>query len=122
MLGIHALNASLELIEEIGMQEVAKNVLKNTSLLIELISNTGGFSLLTPTERDRHAGIVTFRHSELSPERICSHLKEQRVLCARRGGGVRFSPHFYTSEAELHQTWAWVRALAESSAGGIAKR
>ncbi|KAA3626660.1 MAG: aminotransferase class V-fold PLP-dependent enzyme [Proteobacteria bacterium] len=114
MLGIHALNASLELIEEIGMREIANNILKNTSLLIELINNTEGFSLLTPAETDRHAGIVTFGHRELSPRRLCAQLKERRVLCAPRGGGVRFSPHFYTSVSELRQAWSFVQELAKA--------
>lgn len=112
MLGIHALDASLGLIEEVGIREISRLVLKNTLLLIELIENTKGFSLLTPTAPERHAGIVTFRHDRLSPGRIHSHLKGQRVLCARRGGGVRFSPHFYNTEAELRRAWGLVTELA----------
>lgn len=114
MLGIHALEASLSLIEEVGMTTISDNISRNIALLIDLISNKKGFTLVTPDETKRRSGIVTFRHRRLSPGHICGHLKEHGVLAAPRGGGVRLSPHFYNSESELLQAWSYVETLARA--------
>lgn len=115
MLGIHALNASLSLIEETGIQTIAKNILRNSSLLIELIEETKGFSLLTNAKPERLSGIVTFTHRKYSPGRIVHHLKQHQVLAAERGGGVRFSPHFYNTPEELQAVWVIVQRVGRSS-------
>jgi hypothetical protein len=33
----------------------------------------------------------------------CKNLMARGVICAQRGGGIRFSPHFYTPEAVLQR-------------------
>jgi hypothetical protein len=40
---------------------------------------------------------------------------EAGVLCAHRGGGIRFSPHFYTAPAALERALARVRDYAASA-------
>ncbi|UHD15982.1 aminotransferase class V-fold PLP-dependent enzyme [Thiocapsa bogorovii] len=95
LLGVHALEASLSLIEEVGIENVWHEVQMRTAHLIERIDQHG-LEILSPRAPERRAGIVTFRvpgkpSSELYPE-----LMHRRVLCAQRGGGIRFSPHFYT--------------------------
>ena len=32
----------------------------------------------------------------MAPEALFRHLQAHGVICALRGGGIRFSPHFYT--------------------------
>mgnify|MGYP002713180952 CR=1 FL=1 len=111
MLGIHALQASLSLIEEIGIEKIAKNVFRNTSLLIELIEKTKGFDVLTDTRIERQSGIVTFKHRKYSAGRILQHLKANQILAAARGGGVRFSPHFYNTPEQLNEVWDRVQQI-----------
>lgn len=94
-LGIHGLEASLSLFEEVGVDRVAADLGARVDLLIRLI-DTRGLELLSPRELERRAGIVTFRVPGVDSARLHRELMGRRVLCAQRGGGIRFSPHFYT--------------------------
>jgi len=101
MVAIHALNASLSLLLEIGMERVETAVLKNASILMDLINQQAGLELITPDEEGRFGGIVTFRHHATDAQTICRSLMNRNVICAARGGGVRFSPHFYNQPKQL---------------------
>jgi selenocysteine lyase/cysteine desulfurase len=59
------------------------------------------YQLITPTAEQRHAGIVTFRPLNEAPESLFEMLGTENVFCALRGGGIRFSPHFYTPRKRL---------------------
>jgi cysteine desulfurase/selenocysteine lyase len=96
MLGIHALSASLSLFEEIGMENVELSILKKTSYLIDKLDNFSDIELLTPKSEQRRAGIVTFKITGKDMTEIYSKLMKNKVICANRLGGIRFSPHFYT--------------------------
>jgi cysteine desulfurase/selenocysteine lyase len=106
MLGIHALNASLGLIHAIGMDTIAHNIYINTQYIIDFIQDNKHYSLLTPAEPQRRAGIVTFRSSVEAQGELFNRLRSAGVVCAQRGGGIRFSPHFYTSYAALDKALA----------------
>jgi len=102
MLGIHALHASLSLIREIGLNTISRNIIKNTSLLIELIDNIDGSTLLSPRNQARQSGIVTFCIKGKNHTDLYASLMENGIICAPRGGGIRFSPHFYTTQEQIH--------------------
>jgi len=101
MLGIFGLEASLSLLEEVGLDEVEARVLANARYLIERIQDEPRLELLSAAASGRHAGIVTFRVRGEDPLVTHRRLSEAKVVCARRGGGVRFSPHFYNSREQL---------------------
>jgi cysteine desulfurase/selenocysteine lyase len=111
MLGIHALSASLALLAEVGIDAVAANVLANSAYLIDALGDLPGVEILTPRQPGRHAGIVTLRHRGVDAVNLHRKLLERNVVCAQRGGGVRFSPHFYNSRTQLD---AAVAAVAEA--------
>jgi len=107
MTGIHALHASLEVLLETGMETIQQQVLENTCFLLDFFSrHSDSFALLTPPETERHAGIVTFRPLQETPESLFEKLTAANVACALRGGGIRFSPHFYTPREKLCQALA----------------
>jgi len=112
MLGIHALDASLSLLLETGIDRIQAAVAERTHRLIELIDGHG-FELLSPRDPERRAGIVTFRVPGVDHQALHRALTGRGVICARRGGGIRFSPHFYTSHSVLEQA---VRMTAEVAA------
>jgi len=102
MTGVHALHASMTLIHEVGMQSIQELVLENTRFMIDFFSErTDHYQLITPDAEDRHAGIVTFRSLTESPESQYELLNRESIACALRGGGIRFSPHFYTPRKKL---------------------
>lgn len=104
MLGIHALDSSLSLLEELGSQQVADLVLGNSSYLIENITLLiDQYTLLTPLAADRHAGIVSFRTRHRDVHELHHRLQKAGVICAVRSGALRLSPHCYTPRRCLDQ-------------------
>lgn len=111
MLGIHALNASVELLLETGMDKVGSEVVRNSEFLIQQLTALKGVTILSDTSPHRMSGIVTFAIDNKSSDAVYQQLKQQGVLCAARGGGVRLSPHFYTPAEQLSQTIEIVRKM-----------
>lgn len=103
MVGIHALSASLSLILEVGIETIETAIQENTRFLIELLSQRDDIHLLSPVQNKRRAGIVTFAVDGQKTEDVFNHLKANQVICAHRGGGIRFSPHFYTQKSILEK-------------------
>ena len=106
MLGIHAFSASLSLLLELGMHVVEHQVLANADYLIEKIQQSSQLKLLSLAHSAYKSGIVLFAHREQQNAELFKHLQASGVMCALRGGGIRFSPHFYNSLDELDQALA----------------
>lgn len=107
MLGIHAFSASLSLLLEVGIAAVEQRVLERSAKLLELIARHDALDPITGTAPGRYAGIVTFRHRHRSPTELHARLRERNVVCVPRGGGIRFSPHFYTPIEQLQRAITW---------------
>lgn len=105
LLGIHALEASLSLLQEAGMEPVATAIEQRVGRLMDLMDQAG-FEVLTPRDPTRRAGILTFRVPGADHPALWRGLLVRGVVCALRGGGIRFSPHFYTDEATLEGAMA----------------
>ncbi|HAB63938.1 MAG TPA: aminotransferase [Pseudomonas sp.] len=111
LLGAMALEASLSLLEEVGIVTVAQALAERIDHLQRELSAMPGAELLSPTDPARRAGILTFRIDGIDNSTLFQRLKEEQVVCALRGGGIRFSPHFYTPPAVIEQSLAVVRGL-----------
>jgi selenocysteine lyase/cysteine desulfurase len=108
MLGIHALHASIGLLLERGLENISNAISSNITYLTDCLIDSGA-EILSETRPDRRGGIVTFRFPGDDMATRYQYLQEQGVLCALRGGGIRFSPHFYTSKAILDRALKLVR-------------
>ena len=97
MMGIAALNASLGLLLDIGIENIQAKVMANATYLIEQFSKLPEITILTPTMTARHGGIITFQKGGVDNVQLYQYLQDKNVICAYRGDGIRFSPHFYTS-------------------------
>ena len=111
LLGAHALEASLAVLEEEGLEAVERGVLANARAVMEG-ARRRGLEVVTPEAEGRHAGIVTFRIPGVPGERALAALRAADVACAERCGGIRFSPHFYTSAEDLERAWERLDAVA----------
>ncbi len=100
-LGIHALNASLSLLEELGMEQVSKALLGNVRYLITGLQKIPNIEILTPLDDHRHAGILVFKPINKDIPALHQYLVANNVVCVPRGGGIRLSPHFYTPKERL---------------------
>ena len=104
MLGIHALSASLSLFEETGIEEIYRNIINKISLLYDLTNKIDGINYLSPVDSDSPGGIITFRVGRKNMPELHAKLLEKKVICAYRGGGIRFSPHFYTADDIINKS------------------
>ncbi len=96
MLCIHALDASISLLEEFGLARVESRLLALSERIVAGVKARPALELITDDRPGRLLGIVTFRHREIPATVLYPQLMEKNVMCAQRGGGIRFSPHFYT--------------------------
>lgn len=103
MLGIHALAASIAVIEEIGVEQIFKHVQRINHYLIEKSSEIGLSPTLPHRLESRCSGIVTLALKGLDATTIWQKLMDQRIVCAPRGGGLRISPHIHNTEAQVDQ-------------------
>jgi len=109
LLGAMALDASLSLLEEIGLAAVGQALTERVDHFQRELMTMSGVELLSPTDPLRRAGIITFRIKGIDNTTLFQRLKAEEVVCALRGGGIRLSPHFYTRPDVIEQSLAIVR-------------
>lgn len=101
MLGIHAFSASLSLLLETDMAIVEALVIEKSGYLKDAIDKNEHTILLSAKQSRLESGIVIFKHRTVSNEVLYQYLQDNGVVCALRGGGIRFSPHFYNTVEEI---------------------
>ncbi|CAI8791562.1 Class V aminotransferase [Pseudomonas chlororaphis] len=112
MLGAMALEASLSLLEEVGMEHVATLIAERVQWLQDGLNAIPGVRLHTPLNPARRGGIFSFSIDGIDNQVVYEALQQQQVVCIPRGPGVRFSPHFYTKKRVIDETLAIVADIA----------
>lgn len=112
MLGAMALEASLSLLEEVGMEHVATLIAERVQWLQDGLNAIPGVRLHTPLNPARRGGIFSFSIDGIDNQVVYEALQQQQVVCIPRGPGVRFSPHFYTEKRVIDETLAIVADIA----------
>ncbi|HXA18603.1 MAG TPA: aminotransferase class V-fold PLP-dependent enzyme [Thermoanaerobaculia bacterium] len=88
------------------MKTIREKSRRQTQRIIDL-ADARGFELRTPRDTNRRGGSV----SVLMPhaKEVAYELNAEDIVCDfRPGAGVRFSPHFYTTDEELEIAFATV--------------
>ncbi|MEA1888872.1 MAG: aminotransferase class V-fold PLP-dependent enzyme [Pseudomonadota bacterium] len=101
IIGIRAFAASLSLINEIGIDNIESRILHHTRFMHEIISNSHNLEPVYTDNASMMSGIVTFKHCNCPASELFHYLRENDIMCAERGGGVRFSPHVYNTDEEI---------------------
>jgi selenocysteine lyase/cysteine desulfurase len=99
--------AGMSLVDEVGVERVRERVRRLTARLIDGAEGRG-FQVRTP-RADEHRGGVVNVQCEV-PEETADAMLDAGFNVSTRAGGVRFSPHFYNTDAELERA---LDALAE---------
>ncbi|MEJ2616028.1 MAG: aminotransferase class V-fold PLP-dependent enzyme [Ignavibacteriaceae bacterium] len=97
--GVYALNASLQLFKEFGLENVERRLVENSTYFIKQLMNIDYDPILKNTAEENLSGIVSIKN-EKSKE-IFEELEKKKVSAAFREGIVRFSPHFYNTKEEI---------------------
>jgi cysteine desulfurase / selenocysteine lyase len=98
--GCYGLRAALDLVLEIGVENIAPMV-QSLADRIDCGVRKKGYQSASARTPESGAGIVSFRKPDVSSDAIVANLKENRVSAASRGGWVRMAPHFYLTEEEI---------------------
>jgi cysteine desulfurase / selenocysteine lyase len=103
--GIVGMKAAIDLLLEAGIDRIAERILFLRARLIQGLE-PAGYRLLGKVEPATGSGIVTFSHPTRDLTGVFQRLTEEHIFCSQRqdrqgNNYLRFSPHFYNSEAEI---------------------
>lgn len=110
--GIFGLDAAIGLLLELDPDDTARALLDRTDLLTDGLMRMPGVGLTSPLERERRAGIVSFRMTGISAQKVTATLTLKDIYPTARGKVVRVSPHFYTPIAQIEQALERIAELA----------
>jgi selenocysteine lyase/cysteine desulfurase len=110
-LGITALNASVELLMEAGIEKIEKHLLK---LGLEMVTafEEMGFKFQNTLDPKYWSGIFSFSGEDM--EELFQLLLKQQIICSLRNGNLRIAPHFYNSMEEIRELIEVVREWKKS--------
>ena len=95
-LPLYMLEASVDLMLELGRDVIERRVLELSSLLRRAVQGLGG-SVVTEGE----SPILAVRFAGRDSGEIAKQLKENKILASARHGNLRLSMHLYNSESDI---------------------
>ena len=98
---IHGLDASLQLLTDIGIERIASHLKEVTDYLCERLSGRD-YEVVSSRRAGEESQIVCIRHTGgQTASALYTHLKKQGIITAPRGDRLRISPHFYNLKNEM---------------------
>jgi selenocysteine lyase/cysteine desulfurase len=95
------MNASLELLHELGPAAVAAHVEALAARLVDGVEARKDLRLVTPSDPAHRAGVISVAPRD--PRAASARLTAGRVIHALREGAIRLSPHGYNTLEEVEQ-------------------
>ena len=109
-----AATAGYDLIEEVGVERIRENSLRQTQLLIDL-ADAAGFEIRSPRADERRGGTVTVHVPDFPA--VHRELTERQILCDfRPDAGIRLGPHYYNTDDELRFVVEQIGGILETAA------
>lgn len=108
LLGIVGLVTAMELLLEVGVDSIARELLRKRAWLVRALQAKGCIVLLAELPPEAASGIVSFHrpgsdlaalHQKLADKGVITSLRTDRA----RNKYIRLSPHFYNTEADLQR-------------------
>ncbi len=96
--GMVALSAAIELLQEVGIERISQQILSLTDAAINDLSERG-YPLAASTASEHRSGIVVAEVPDAMT--VCKRINEAGVIVTPRGKGVRIAPHFYNTTDEV---------------------
>ena len=101
--GVFALGGAIQLALEVGIEEIAKRLLRLTDRLAVGLRERG-YRVISSRAPAEASGIVAFISDVHDHEEVQRHLEgEHRIVIAVRCGRLRASPYFYNTDNEIDQ-------------------
>lgn len=108
-IGIYGLQAAIDFVHRVGVEEIGRLVLANSRILAEGLTDLG-YELSRPWEAGTASGIVSFRRDGAEPDEMARRLRRANMHAAVRQGWLRLAPHFYQEESEMRAVLAELRS------------
>lgn len=100
MVGMLGFGASLELLLELSIENVAASILDITDQACERLQSAGA-TIISDRQPEHRSGIVAFEWPGHDPLAVKKHCLKQKVVLSCRAGRLRISPHAYNNEEDL---------------------
>ncbi|MEA2443376.1 MAG: kynureninase [Thermoleophilales bacterium] len=111
---LYAATAGYDVIEEVGVDRIRENSVRQTQLLIELL-DAAGFEVGSPRDPARRGGTVLVKTPEF--QAVHKELGERQIICDfRPDAGIRLGPHFFNTDDELRFTVDQLVEIVETGA------
>lgn len=100
----YAWTAGLELLKEIGIENIHHRVIKLTDYMIQGLSDKK-MTITSPIDKiSERSGIITFTAGSTEKNQaLFDKLKARDIVISLRGGICRVSPNFFNTEAEIEK-------------------
>jgi len=108
LLGVVGLMAAMDLILEIGVEDISRELLRKRAWLAAELRGKGYSVLQADGPSDTGGGILSFHEGGKDPAVVHQKLAEANIVASLRVDRagrryVRLSPHFYNTDAELRR-------------------
>ena len=108
LLGLVGLRAALELLEGIGIENIARELLRKRSWLVPALQSKGYSVLHADAPPENASGIITFYQAGTDMAALHERLNQAHIAASLRSDRsgqqfIRFSPHFYNTDSELRR-------------------
>ena len=100
--GIMGLEASLDLFQRAGRENIERRVMHLTDLAVEK-AQAKGYRLNTSRLPGEGSAIASFVSQQHSSEGLLQRLTDAGVVVSLREGAIRISPHFYNNEDDIER-------------------
>jgi selenocysteine lyase/cysteine desulfurase len=116
-----AFGEALKLQTQVGRALIEKRSRELTTALIEGLKKIDGVKIWTSPDPTRRVAVLSFQPGNLDVRKLSTALyQKDHIGCATRGGqdrgGLRFSPHFYNTHADVERT---IAAMKKYMASGV---
>lgn len=111
---LYAARAGYEIVAAIGVDAIRRKSRHQVQRLMDL-ARAAGLTPRTPEDPERRGGmaILDVPHGEAVTREL---LRREIIVDHRPGAGIRYSPHFYTTDDEVAHAVAETRSILDSGA------
>ncbi len=94
------LGEAMAMLTKLGAATIAARHRELQDLLVEGLRGKG-YRVVSSLRDGERSGILSFDRPGDDPDALVSALKQDQIICLRRGDAVRLSPHFYNNADDV---------------------
>jgi kynureninase len=109
MAALYSIQPGVEIIAQVGVDNIRAKSIRQTELLVEL-ADKAGYEVVSPRNPALRGGTITMSPPnayEVSRELLARNF----VIDYRQNAGIRIAPHFYNTDDEIYNVMAAIDAI-----------